>query len=120
MFTCAALMLALTAADLPSLAGEVEAEARALAAHTQISPAFIAGLEEFSADAEALSGLLRQTGAAQDLPCIFHGIAEDSRARAADLQAAATPAERDAALAELRVLLDDAIALAPMAAAATE
>ncbi|MBL8547688.1 MAG: hypothetical protein JNL81_14570 [Hyphomonadaceae bacterium] len=118
MLTCLALVLAVGAAELPSLAAEVEAEARSLTARTEISPELFAGIEEFSTDAESLSASLRQLGVEADLPCIFHGISEDARVRATELQAAATPAEREAAFTNLRVLLDDAILIAPMAAAA--
>ena len=42
MLTCLALVLAVGAAELPSLAAEVEAEARSLTAQTEITPAFLA------------------------------------------------------------------------------
>ena len=116
MLTCLAFMLSVNLTELPALATEVESDARALSAQTEVTPALLTGLEEFSADAERLSAALREAGVEQDLPCIFHGIAEDARVRAADLQAADTPAERDAAFTELRVLLDDAALIAPMAA----
>ncbi len=118
MLTCLALMLNVSLAELPSLATEVEAEARTLTAQTEITPAFLTGIEEFSGDAERLSVALRAAGVEQDLPCIFHGIAEDARERAAEFQAADDQAERDAAFMNLRVLLDDAILIAPMAASA--
>lgn len=119
MLTCLALALgAVALADIPALAHEVEAEARALTAQAEMTPTFLSGLEDFSADAQRLSDSLRAAGVTQDLPCIFHGIAEDADARIADFQTAASPAERDAAFTELRVLLDDAILLAPMAAGA--
>jgi hypothetical protein len=118
MLTCLALMLNVSLAELPSLATEVEAEARTLTAQTEITQAFLTGIEEFSGDAERLSVALRAAGVEQDLPCIFHGIAEDARERAAEFQAADDQAERDAAFMNLRVLLDDAILIAPMAASA--
>jgi hypothetical protein len=118
MLTCLALMLGVSLADLPSLATEVEAEARALTAQTEVTPALLTDIEEFSADSERLSASLREAGVEQDLPCIFHGIAEDARARAAELQSADTPAERAEAFTNLRVLLSDAILIAPMAASA--
>jgi hypothetical protein len=118
MLTCLALMLNVSLAELPSLATEVEAEARTLTAQTEITPAFLADIAEFSGDAERLSVALRAAGVEQDLPCIFHGIAEDARERAAEFQAAENQAERDAAFMNLRVLLDDAILIAPMAASA--
>jgi hypothetical protein len=118
MLTCLALMLNVSLAELPSLATEVEAEARTLTAQTEITPAFLTGIVEFSGDAERLSVALRESGVEQDLPCIFHGIAEDARERAAEFQAADNQAERDAAFMNLRVLLDDAILIAPMAASA--
>lgn len=118
MLTCLALALGVTLADLPALATEVETEARALSAQTAVTPGFLAGIEEFSADAERLSVSLREAQVEADLPCIFHGIAEDARERAVELRDAATPAARDQAFTNLRVLLDDAILIAPMAAAA--
>ncbi len=118
MLTCLALMLTVSLTELPSLATEVEAEARSLTAQTEVTPAFLAGIEEFSGDAERLSVALRAAGVEQDLPCIFHGIAEDARERATQFQEADTQAERDEAFTNLRVLLDDAILIAPMAASA--
>lgn len=118
MLTCIALVLGVSFAELPALATEVETEARALTAQTQITPAFLAGVEEFSVDAERFSVSLRELGVAQDLPCIFHGISEDALVRVAELRAADTTAERETAFTNLRVLLDDAILIAPMAAAA--
>jgi hypothetical protein len=118
MLTCLALALGVSLADLPALAAEVETEARALTAQTEVTPGLLAGIEEFSVDAERLSVSLREAGVEQDLPCIFHGIAEDARVRATDLQAADTEAERAEAFTNLRVLLDDAILIAPMAASA--
>jgi hypothetical protein len=118
MLTCLALVLSVSLTELPSLAAEVETEARALTAQTEITPAFLAGVEEFSEDSERLSASLREAGVEQDLPCIFHGISEDARARIAELQSADTAAERETALTNLRVLLDDAILIAPMAASA--
>lgn len=118
MLTCLALMLNVSLVELPALAVEVETEARALTLQGDVTPSLLAGIAEFSGDAERLSAALREAGVEQDLPCIFHGIAEDARERAAELQAADTPAERTAAFTNLRVLLDDAILIAPMAASA--
>jgi len=118
MLTCIALVLGVSLADLPAVALEVEAEARELTVQTEITPHFLAEIEDFSGDAERLSAALRDAGVEQDLPCIFHGIAEDARERAAELRDADTQAERDTAFMNLRVLLDDAILIAPMAAAA--
>jgi hypothetical protein len=118
MLTCLALALGVSLADLPALATEVEGEARAITAQTEITPGLLANIEAFSADAERLSVSLREAGVEQDLPCIFHGIAEDARVRATELQAADTEAERAEAFTNLRVLLDDAILIAPIAASA--
>lgn len=121
MLTClvaAAALGAAAAADIPSLAAEVETGARALTVQTEITPGFLAGLDEFSADAMALSDALRQAEVEQDLPCIFRGIAEDSHERVVEFQTASTPEARDMAFAGLRALLDDAILIAPMAAEA--
>jgi hypothetical protein len=118
MLTCLAMMLSVSLTELPSLAAEIEAEARVLTVQTEITPSLVAGVEDFSQDSERFSVALREAGVEQDLPCIFHGIAEDARERVAELEAADTQAERDTAFMTLRVLLDDAILLAPMAAAA--
>lgn len=118
MLTCLALVLGVSLTELPSLAAEVEGEARTLTAQTEITPEFLAGIEEFSADSERLSVSLREAGVEQDLPCIFHGIGEDALARAQELRDADTPTERETAFTNLRVLLDDAILIAPMAASA--
>jgi hypothetical protein len=118
MLTCLAMMLTVSVAELPSMAADVESQARTLSAQTEITTDFLSGISEFSGDAERFSVALRQAGVEQDLPCIFHGIAEDARERVAEFQAADTPEERAEAFADLRVLLDDAILIAPMAAAA--
>jgi len=111
---------AVSVAEIPALAAEVEAEARALTAQTEVTPAFLAELEEFSADSMRLSDSLRAAEVEADLPCIFRGIAEDAALRVAEFHAADAEAERAAAFTELRVLLDDAILIAPMAAAAAQ
>jgi hypothetical protein len=111
-------MLTVGATELPSLAAEVEAEARTLTAQAEITPTFLAGIEDFSEDSEQLSASLRQLGVAQDLPCIFHGISQDALVHMHELQEADTPTERDMAFSALRALLDDAILIAPMAASA--
>lgn len=118
MLTCVAMMLTVSLAELPSMATEVETEARALTAQTEVTPAFLAGIADFSSDAEQLSVALREARVEQDLPCIFHGISQDALERSTELQAADTPAEREEAFTNLRVLLDDAILIAPMAASA--
>jgi len=118
MLTCIAMMLTVGAAELPSLAAEVEAEARTLTAQTEVTPTFLAGIQDFSQDSEELSASLRALGVAQDLPCIFHGISQDALVHMNELQAADTPTERDMAFSALRALLDDAILIAPMAASA--
>jgi len=118
MLTCIAFMFTVSLAELPTLATEIETEARALTAQTEITPAFLESVTEFSGDAERFSVALRSAGVEQDLPCIFHGIAEDARERVAELSEADDAEERDAAFTNLRVLLADAILIAPMAASA--
>jgi hypothetical protein len=108
----------ITCLAMPAYASNVEAEARALTAQTELTPAFYTGLEQFSADADTLSRSLREVGVAQDLPCIFHGISEDARQRGEALRTAATDAQRQEELTGLHALLDDAILIAPMAAGA--
>ena len=119
MLTCLAMALGIVSlGDIPSLAAEVETEARALSAQTEMSAEFLAQLTDFSDDAMQLSDSLRAAGVTQDLPCIFRGISEDARERAADFRGAATQAARGEAFTGLHALLDDAILLAPMAAGA--
>ncbi|MGQ0532733.1 MAG: hypothetical protein ACT4OF_08610 [Caulobacteraceae bacterium] len=118
MLTCLALALSVSFAELPALAAEVETGARELTLQTEITPALLTSIEEFSTDAERLSVSLRDLGVEQDLPCIFHGIAEDARERVVELRGADTPPERDSAFTNLRALLDDAILIAPIAASA--
>lgn len=120
MLTCIALATLALAnlSEIPALASEVEAEARSLSAQTEITPAFFTDLEDFSADSMRLSTSLREAGVSQDLPCIFRGISEDASLRVAEFHAADDEAERLSAWIGLRVLLDDAILLAPMAAGA--
>ena len=119
MLTCLAMALGIVSlGDIPSLAAEVETEARALSAQTEMSAEFLAQLTDFSGDALQLSDSLRAAGVTQDLPCIFRGISEDARERAADFHSAATQAARAEAFTGLHALLDDAILLAPMAAGA--
>lgn len=119
MLTCLVMALGVVSlGDIPSLAAEVETEARALSAQTEMSAEFLTQLTEFSDDSMQLADSLRAAGLTQDLPCIFRGIAEDARERAADLHSAATQAARADAFTGLHALLDDAILLAPMAAGA--
>lgn len=120
MLTCLAMALSVVSlGDIPALAGHVEADARTLTAQTEISADFLAQLNHFSEESMQLSDSLRAAGVTQDLPCIFRGISEDARARAAEMQdAALTEGARADAFAGLRALLDDAILLAPMAGTA--
>jgi len=118
MITCVAMILGVSLTEIPSLAMNVEAEARALSAQTEVTPGFLTDLQQFSGDSERLSVALRQAGVEQDLPCIFHGIGADTLERVTELQAADTPGERTTALTNLHALLDDAILIAPMAASA--
>jgi hypothetical protein len=120
MLACIALAFigASSLADLPALALEVETEAQALAAQTEVTPALIADVGEFSADALRLSGALQAAGVGQDMPCVFRDIAGEARLRMVDLKNADTARARAEAFADLRLLLDDASLIAPLAAAA--
>ena len=118
MITCLAAFVAgaglmVEPAALPQ---EVAQDAAALVQVQTPDQAFYAALADFTLDAEALSQALRAAGASDDLPCIFHGIAEDARVRALDLQAAETADAQSRAMNGLRALLNDAITLAPFAA----
>jgi len=120
MLTCLALVAfnVSSLADIPKMMDDIEADARTLANEETISPELFARLQAFSAEAMRLSASLHQAGVGQDMPCVFQGIAHDASERAAELNDATTQAERDAALMNLRVLMDDTVMLAPMAAAA--
>lgn len=120
MLTCLALVAFNVTAlgDIPKMSTDIEAEARALAAIETFSPALMTRLEEFSSDAQHLSISLRNANVGQDMPCIFQGIANDAMERAGEFAAADTQEEQDTAFMNLRVLMDDAAMLAPLAAAA--
>lgn len=120
MLTCLALVAFNVTAlgDIPKMSTDIEAEARALAAVSMVTPALMTRLEEFSSDAQHLSLSLRNANVGQDMPCIFQGIANDAMERAGELAAADTQEEQDTAFMNLRVLMDDAAMLAPLAAAA--
>ncbi|MGD9966724.1 MAG: hypothetical protein AB7T59_09405 [Hyphomonadaceae bacterium] len=123
MLTCLALAAALSAsnvAEIPTLSAKIEAEARALTAETQVTSSLISRIDDFSADAMRLSGLLHVADVGQDMPCIFQGIAKDARRRTAELIAADSQSERDDALMNLHVLMDDAAMIAPIAAIAAQ
>jgi hypothetical protein len=118
MLSCAALTFLGAAAltDVSALSSEVETGARALTIQTEITPGLMADLADFSGDAERLSVALNHAGVEQELPCIFQDIATDARLRMSEFRDADTEAERSAAFTNLRVLMDDAIQLAPIAA----
>jgi hypothetical protein len=120
MLTCLALVAFNVASlgDIPKMTSDFEAEARALSAVTIVSTDFVTRIEAFSNEAAELSSTLHGAGVGQDMPCIFQGIASDARERAAEFTAADTEAEQDAAFMNLRVLMGDAVMLAPLAAAA--
>lgn len=118
MLSCAALTFLGVAAlaDISALSSEVETGARALTVQTEITPSLLADLADFSGDAERLSVALNEAGVEQELPCMFQDIATDARVRMSEFRDADTDAERSAAFTNLRVLMDDAIQLAPIAA----
>lgn len=120
MLTCLALVAFNVASlgDIPKMATDLEAEARTLAAVSTMSPEFVARIEAFSSDARRLSASLHNAGVGQDMPCIFQGIASDAQERAAEFNGAGTQAEQDAAFMNLRVLMEDTVMLAPLAASA--
>jgi len=120
MLTCLALVAFNVASlgDIPKMTSDIETEARALAAVSTFSPDLSTRIEGLSTEAEALAASLHRAGVGQDMPCIFQGIANDARERAAEFSNADTQQEQDAALMNLRVLVDDVAMLAPLAAAA--
>jgi len=120
MLTCLALVAFNVTAlgDIPKMSADLEAEARALAAVSAATPELISRIEAFATDAQQLSVSMRRAGVGQDMPCIFQGIANDALERAGEFAAADTSEEQDTAFMNLRVLMDDAAMLAPLAAAA--
>jgi hypothetical protein len=121
MFACLAAAAALAAAPmtLPALASQVQTEAASLSREAPKAAGtggFDLKLTHFADTAMTLSTTLRAAGAPGDLPCIFKGISEDARTQAETLKAAQSKLDRQMALDELLVLLDDAQALAPQAA----
>lgn len=120
MLTCLALVAFNVASlgDIPKMTSHFETEARALASMNAASPDLVARIHAFSGEAHDLSAAFHGAGVGQDMPCIFQGIANDAEERAAEFTAASTQAEQDTAFMNLRVLMDDAVLLAPMAAAA--
>jgi hypothetical protein len=74
----------------------------------------LAGFDRFRTDLEALSALdmkghvdLKARDSDGDLKCILKGISEDLPRKLAEVEAARTGAQEDAALDELAYLLDD-------------
>lgn len=120
MLTCLALVAFNVASlgDIPKMTSDFEAEARALSSVSEMTPDLVSRIEAFSGEARQISITLRGAGVGQDMPCTFQGIANDAQERAAEFSAADTQAEQDTAFMNLRVLMDDAVLLAPMAAAA--
>jgi len=124
MLACLALVAALsvntTTDEIPALTAEIEAQARELAIETRLTPELLTQIDHFSNDTARLSRLLQGAGVRQDMPCLFRGIAKDARARATEFIAASNQTERDAAFMNLRVLMDDAALMAPLAATAAQ
>ncbi len=120
MLTCLALVAfnAASLADIPAMTADLEADARALATENSISSDLVTRVQAFSSEAQLLSDALTNAGVGQDMPCVFQGIAHDARERADELAAADTQGEQDAAFMNLRVLMDDTVTIAPLAAAA--
>jgi hypothetical protein len=96
------------------LKGRVEAlrAAHPLKASATFVP--LTGFDRFRTDLQALSALdmkghldLKARDADGDLKCILKGISEDLPRKLADVEAARTGAQEDAALDELAYLLDD-------------
>ncbi len=113
-----ALAAAMSLADVAALSDEIEDEAVSLAMQEEVTPDFLARLQDFSADAHRLSEALAATGASGDLPLVLNAIAADALRAHRNFKAAATDAETSAAFDALRLALDDAIMLAPLAAGA--
>jgi hypothetical protein len=76
-----------------------------------VNPTDFAGFRTRATELAALDMqghvVLRERGTDGDLKCILRGISEDIPVKVAAVEAAATPAERQVALAELHYLLND-------------
>ena len=95
-------------ADIVARAKHLRAEAEALRRDGRAAPA------DFKAQIRELSDLdmkghvtLRERGVDGDLKCILKGISQDLPEKLAAMDAAATPKDRDLALADMVYLLND-------------
>lgn len=113
-----ALAAAMSLADVAALSDEIEEEAVSLAMQEEVTPDFLARLEDFSADAHRLSEALAAAGSGNDMALALNAIAVDALMAHRSFKSADTEAETSAAFDALRLALDDAIMLAPLAAGA--
>jgi hypothetical protein len=113
-----ALAAAMSLADVAALSAEIEDDAISLAMQEEVTPDFLVRLEDFSADTQRLSEALAARGAGGDLPMALNSIAADALLAHRNFKSADTDAESSAAFDALRLALDDAVMLAPMAAGA--
>lgn len=105
-------------ADAQALTLEIERRARELRTQTDATAELLVSIATLSQDSARLAFLLQDLRVEMDLPCIFAGISHDTREAGLRLQDTGSSAARDDAWAALRVVLDDAILIAPMAASA--
>ncbi len=95
-------------ADIVARAGQLKAEADAARKAGQTPPGDFADRIRQLADLDMQGHMLLKTRDTDgDLKCILKGISEDLPLKLAAMQAAATPAARGEALAELGYLLND-------------
>lgn len=95
-------------ADIVARAGRLKAEADAARKAGQAPPADFAEAIRQLANLDMQGHvLLKARGTDGDLKCILKGISEDLPLKLAAMQAAASPAARDDALAEMGYLLND-------------
>jgi hypothetical protein len=111
-----ALAAAMSLADVAALSDEIEDEALSLAMQEEVTSDFLMRLEDFSADAHRLSEALAATGSGGDMALALNAIAVDALVAHRSLKSADTETETSAAFDALRLALDDAIMLAPLAA----
>jgi hypothetical protein len=95
-------------ADIVRRARRLKEEAEGLRRGGRPAPAdFAPAIRDLSALDMQAHVVLRERGVDGDLKCILKGIAEDLPAKLAAVEAATTPAARDAALADMVYLLND-------------
>ncbi|TGY89892.1 hypothetical protein E5163_01765 [Marinicauda algicola] len=121
--SCAGLASAQDAGRLQALSGELRGEALARAETLSGAPGapsapvepfdpFVTGVQDFAAEAMALSRHIEEVAPASDLKCIFRGMSEDALSRLDLLAEPARGADRARSYEAYARLFEDAEAIA--------